>query len=324
MSDSEKILIKSGRDNLALTIFVPWDCNKNCPFCTTKKEYAKKLASVDDIARLANDVVEHIPDIEDIVISGGEPLDDLDSLLILLHQLPYHIRVSNRVFINTSFPRIKDEDRNTFIRVLAEIGGFNVSRHVGHDYSEFASLEEIKTLVGDSCPVRINVLLNEQVNLIDRSKSADVIEHIESLMSYGYFDIQLRANYLKTNQTKTSGDIHGFVLKKDDDMTSLYLSSFGKLRQSGCAVCFTIATTYNNSDKVISFHKGLKSTKRYFDGYYEVNDVIITPSGKIKLDWEDASVKLSQIELYSDYKSKREREELERRWCRPWAYSRQC
>lgn len=324
MSDSEKILIESGRDNLALTIFVPWDCNKNCPFCTTKKEYAKKLASVDDIARLANDVVEHIPDIEDIVISGGEPLDDLDSLLSLLHQLPYHIRASSRVFINTSFPRIKDEDRNTFIRVLAEIGGFNVSRHVGHDYSEFASLEEIKTLVGDSCPVRINVLLNEQINLIDRSKSADVIEHIEHLMSYGYFDIQLRANYLKTKQAKISGDIHGFVLKKDDDMTSLYLSSFGKLRTSGCAVCFTIATTYNNSDKVISFHKGLKSTKRYFDDYYEVNDVIITPSGHIKLDWDDAPVKLSQIELYRDYKSKREREELERRWCRPWAYSRQC
>ena len=39
----------AARKNLALTIFVPWNCTNNCPFCTSKcdyydnKNYAKTL-----------------------------------------------------------------------------------------------------------------------------------------------------------------------------------------------------------------------------------------------------------------------------------------
>lgn len=28
-----------GRTNLSATIFVPYDCKNNCPFCTSKKDY---------------------------------------------------------------------------------------------------------------------------------------------------------------------------------------------------------------------------------------------------------------------------------------------
>ena len=31
----------SGRENLACTIFVPWDCSNNCPFCTSKEMYGR-------------------------------------------------------------------------------------------------------------------------------------------------------------------------------------------------------------------------------------------------------------------------------------------
>ena len=28
-----------GRSNLSVTVFVPWDCEKHCPFCTSKEFY---------------------------------------------------------------------------------------------------------------------------------------------------------------------------------------------------------------------------------------------------------------------------------------------
>ena len=31
-----------GREERPLTLFVPWDCGHNCPFCMTKHEYETK------------------------------------------------------------------------------------------------------------------------------------------------------------------------------------------------------------------------------------------------------------------------------------------
>ena len=35
-----------GRNNFALTIFIPQDCNNNCPICTSKENYEKQPASL--------------------------------------------------------------------------------------------------------------------------------------------------------------------------------------------------------------------------------------------------------------------------------------
>ena len=38
-----------GRDNLALTVFVPWDCGNNCFFCTSKQKYAAYKADLKNL-----------------------------------------------------------------------------------------------------------------------------------------------------------------------------------------------------------------------------------------------------------------------------------
>ena len=277
----EEFEFKADRDNLALTVFVPWDCTKNCSFCTTKKEYKKKLASVDEIIEIMQTVIKKAPSIRDVVISGGEPLDDIEKLHKIVSSIP-----RKRVFINTSFPKIKEEDKNKFAYILNRISGLNVSRHLGHNYSSFSSYEEIMELVGNDTPVRINILLEEHMDAWT-GKSAKLIEHIQNIMSYNYFNIQLRANYNKTATWVNPKEGYWFNLDDDYDATSMYIKSFGETVTSGCRVCHTVTAKYNDKN-TISFHKGLKHTSSYsYVNYrWNVNDFIITASGELKSDWE--------------------------------------
>lgn len=38
-----------GRSNLSCTIFVPWDCNNHCRFCTSKHMYKERTCDMDAI-----------------------------------------------------------------------------------------------------------------------------------------------------------------------------------------------------------------------------------------------------------------------------------
>lgn len=284
---AEDTRITFDRDNFALTIFVPWDCNKNCSFCTTKKDYKKKLSTVKNIRDTAEYLLKKFEFfISDIVISGGEPLDNIDGLLELLK-----LKESwyTKKYLNTSFPKIREEDRDKFKELLTKIDGINISRHVGHNYSEFASYEEIIELVGNAVPVRINILLNEHLNPWATGYEA-IVKHIEEIKKYNYFNIQLRANYNLTNAY--AKDAHRFGLDTSTDMTSMYIRAYGNATYTSCGVCSTISAPYNKKGNTISFHKGLRSTASYYstDYSYHINDLIITASNEVKIDWDEEPV----------------------------------
>ena len=65
---------KTREGGATVTVFVPYDCQNNCPFCINKKEYAdcsgfsleKILASIQ--------VMDGITPRCDFVFTGGEPL----------------------------------------------------------------------------------------------------------------------------------------------------------------------------------------------------------------------------------------------------------
>ena len=80
-----------GRSNLALTIFVPYDCPNHCPFCTSKSEYANTENFNIDKITASLKKIGNIRYISDIVITGGEPFADLTKLQYLLdHCKHYH------------------------------------------------------------------------------------------------------------------------------------------------------------------------------------------------------------------------------------------
>ena len=79
---------KTREGGATVTVFVPYDCQNNCPFCINKKEYAdcsgfsleKILASIQ--------VMDGITPRCDFVFTGGEPLADLNALQQMLDAIP--------------------------------------------------------------------------------------------------------------------------------------------------------------------------------------------------------------------------------------------
>lgn len=61
---------RCGRSNLALTVFVPYDCKNSCRFCTTKKSYEEKPANLAAVAyRLCVQMISLLQSVKLSVIS---------------------------------------------------------------------------------------------------------------------------------------------------------------------------------------------------------------------------------------------------------------
>ena len=91
---------KTREGGATVTIFVPYDCNNNCPFCINKQEYADTSTfSLDAICESIRTMDEITPYC-DFVFTGGEPLANLHSLQKMLDCIP----TTHKVYINTTFP----------------------------------------------------------------------------------------------------------------------------------------------------------------------------------------------------------------------------
>ena len=64
---ASEIKYKVGRGNLAVTVFVPYDCPNHCPFCTSKDDYKDTTEfSLDNILKSLEQVALLRP-VSDIV-----------------------------------------------------------------------------------------------------------------------------------------------------------------------------------------------------------------------------------------------------------------
>ena len=98
-----------GRNNLAITIFVPYDCPNHCPFCTSKDDYKDTSDfSLTKILDSAKEVLDNLPPIRDIVITGGEPFADLNQLQTILDVCAQYKKY---IFINTTLPVRNEESK---------------------------------------------------------------------------------------------------------------------------------------------------------------------------------------------------------------------
>ena len=250
------MLYQSGRSNLALTVFVPYNCKNNCPFCTSKQMYNGELASMDffveNIKKLGN-----LSLIRDIVFTGGEPFADLDKLQILIDVA--HSTGKN-IFINTTMPDVDFINRNKH-----KINGISVSRHI-----KVKTQEDLDTCLNKiKIPVRINsVLFN--VTKDDASEVAKFILH------YRKFPINFREDY----RNVTIATLKNVV---DNEFINLLANDLGLTYYygGGCQVCNDDVFEGN-----IHYHRGLEYNSFVIGQTTVVNDVIIYPTGEICYDWD--------------------------------------
>ena len=248
-----------GRKNLACTIFVPFDCDNNCPFCTSKKMYKNidlNPEAIMDKIKLINGNY----DISEFVLTGGEPFADLETTKKIVGLM------EKKCFVNTTLPLVKNiEEVINFINNEPKIHGINISRHIGHEFSGVADLELIGKI---KKPIRINTVINKKFNFVDFA------EFVKKWGSETRM-INLRADYTKLDTTS---------LKARDEVETWLAENYLYMGSGGCLVCHS--STFEADNCMISYHRGLMYSSVKMGNRTYINDAIITPDGKIYKDWD--------------------------------------
>ena len=179
---------KTREGGATVTIFVPYDCKNHCPFCINKEEYADMTGfSVEKIC----DSIRRMDAITprcDFVFTGGEPFADLESLQVMLDEIP----TTHKIYINTTLP-VSEYQSEEDILAFAErnkhkITCINVSRHMQHYVVE--SNDSLLTRL--PVPFRINCVLYK-----DYPKE-NLIPFIERFRKLPGANIQFRFDYTAT------------------------------------------------------------------------------------------------------------------------------
>ena len=248
-----------GRRNLACTIFVPFDCDNHCPFCTSKKMYKNTELNPNKIIEQIRKINKNY-DVVEYVLTGGEPFANLEKTKRIIDAM------DKRCFINTTLPLVKNiDDVIDYINSEPKIYGINISRHIGYEFSGVASLELINKI---NKPIRVNTVISKNFTF-DGFK--------EFVKKWGSDNrlINLRADYTKLDTTS---------LKARDEVETFLSEEYTYCGSGGCLVCHS--STFEADNCMISYHRGLMYSSVKMGNKIYVNDVIITPDGNIYKDWD--------------------------------------
>ena len=251
-----------GRNNLSVTVYVPYDCPNTCVFCDSKKEYTRG-ADIDKIKQQLIKVKNS--SIKEVVFSGGEPMINGDVLSELMD-----IVQNKDVYVNTSFISNSIERFIPFFNKVACIKGINISRHA----TSWAH-EELNFICPDSYvdflrkKVKINVVIPEY-------PEKTFFESVLKRWTSHNVKVSFRANF----NTTDSAHLHSF-----NDPTLKTLLQLGEfVDRKYCDVCDTILM--KRGDQYYEYHRGLATTSISLGNTTIVNDIIIFPDGELCYDWD--------------------------------------
>lgn len=257
-----------------VTIFAPYDCENKCPFCINKKDYQDNkefdIEKVKESIKLMDIITPNC----DFVITGGEPLANIDAFVDLvelireLNNYGYRHGTHHDLFINTTLP-IKHEDIKKINQYSDVITGFNISRHLVKYVKECPDewIGELKI------PVRINCVLYNTVNI---EKANDLIARFNCYPNITGF--QFRDNYIGVTHENLFNRETNEILKaliniiKPGDNCTYHRENF----------------RWNVKFGNISFHRTQCYSKIPMGkNLFFIGDVIIDPRGLIKDDWNE-------------------------------------
>lgn len=251
-----------------VTVFAPYDCNNHCPFCVNKKDYITNpsfdLTKVKEMISKLSDITPNC----DFVITGGEPCADLDKLGEILYQIASKNMYENhnhKVFINTTLPL--DKPLVSFFKDWKHVvTGINVSRHIKPYVQECD--DEIFDLL--DVPVRINTVIYKP------EETESIKEHcLRFAFRKSIVGLQIREDYTTTTEENlfeiTDDSIFATVCKKFNQNPH-NMPIFKNTFRWNCEIA-----------PHISYHRTLP----YSTIGNQVNDIIITPQGRVLDDWND-------------------------------------
>lgn len=266
-----KPIFVSGRNNLAVTIMMPFDCPNNCPFCESKKEYAKNRPSLDNVVN----AIQHIfrdnntLDIPEVVITGGEPMANLLALRKIINVIPS----DKDIYINTTCLRHQFDAFVELVNTCPQIKGVNISRHSTTYEEDCRTLHGIapdEWLCKFEKSVRINCVIQERKHSFFRG----VISRWEGRG----VELSFREDF----NAMTEEELHNPY-----SHSLPYVATVKEyLGHTQCRVCDT--TTFRSvRGMIIRYHKGIKNTLVYLGkDKWEINDIVVRQDGEIFCDWD--------------------------------------
>ena len=270
---------KTREGGATVTIFVPYDCQNNCPFCINKEEYqcmdGFSLEKICESIRVMNEITPYC----DFVFTGGEPFSDLESLQIMLDEIP----ATHKVYINTTFPVFKDRSEDDMIDFVEKnkdkITCINISRHLVHYVEE--SRDELLARIPTG--TRVNCVLFKEYPA-DR-----LVEYVERFRKIN-IPVQFRYDYTETTPENRYEE-------ENDKILADLKARFKYTGLDGCRMRCGYHFDYKGLE--LTYHKTLPySTIVETDGdttYDILYDILIKQTGEIHGDWDG---KILDVEKY--------------------------
>ncbi len=271
---------KTRAGGATVTVFVPYDCGNNCPFCINKKEYADMTGFSRDAICESIRTMDAITPTCDFVFTGGEPFADLQSLQVMLDAIP----PTHKVYINTTLPLLNGVTEDDIVAFAQKnrdkITCINVSRHLVKYVKESGD----DLIARMPVPVRINCVLFR-----DYPKDR-LVPYIERIKQLGR-PIQFRFDYTDTTPEN--------LYDRDHDMIYQDLCKIARYTGlDGCRMRCGFHFDYNGLE--LTYHKTLPYSTIVEEGedgvtYDILYDILIKQTGEIHSDW--TGVKLD-VEAY--------------------------
>lgn len=278
-----------GRTERPLTVFVPWDCGHHCPFCTTKKEYHEKYPKdrLDELLGLQKDALRRILPIgfvNEIVLTGGEPLADIPRLKELIGVIRDVCGFCGRLYVNTSL-NFDEEKTAAAYDYLKEhrhgLDGISVSLpYADVNMMNARGFELMKRF--ERRAVRVNSVVRgcESADQI-RKFIYDVIGAKGPELHGGRWgSIIFRKDYTTCDQSNLNDC-------SDPMMATLMgmpdLSYYGS---GGCLVCRNdVFLPLHNEGWHVTYHRGTELTSLRYGDLLVINDLIVKQDGELRYDW---------------------------------------
>ena len=284
---------KIGRNNLAATIYVPYDCDNNCPFCTSKIEYRQHFPNVGRIVQALKSLVDN-PLIQDIVFTGGEPLANMTILKMLVDITR---NKGKNVFINTTFPK-DSHDSLFYLLEEGNVSGINISRHESsyeQDSKLFYNIAPDWLISKISVPVKINAVVTNIDSFITK------LPAIINRWNKPNIRLCIRHDF----RTTTFTNLHTLT---DDPILNYLIQNYSFESHTFCDVCDTV-----NFEEGISYHRGMEHSSIKMGDTVIVNDIIVFPDGFIAYDWDRKPISdLKGFMDLGDFMTKTFKEEYEK------------
>mgnify|MGYP002544179625 FL=1 len=270
---------KTREGGATVTVFVPYDRQNNCPFCVNKEEYENmegfSLEKICESIRVMDGITPEC----DFVFTGGEPFSNLESLQILLDQVP----ATHKVYINTTFPVFADRTGDEMIEFVErnkdKITCINISRHLVPYVEE--SPDELIARIPTN--IRVNCVLYRDY------PRDELVQYMRRFKKYR-IPIQFRFDYTDTTPENLYDEEHDMILRD--------LKEF--CRYTGLDGCrMRCGYHFDFEGLELTYHKTLPySTIVENDGdqtYDILYDILIKQNGDIHGDWDG---KILDVEKY--------------------------